>query len=57
MPGVTHQHQSTRDEEVDDVPEQGRKPEVDHVNATDKLDMLGLDGAFADQQQREGAGQ
>lgn len=57
MPGVTHQHQSTRDEEVDDVPEQGRKPEVDHINTTDKLDMLGLDGAFADQQQSEGAGQ
>lgn len=57
MSGVTHQHQSTRDEEVDDVPEQGGKPEVDHVDAADKLDVLGFDGSLADQQQSEGAGE
>lgn len=57
MSGLTHQHQSTRDKKVDNVPEQGGKPEVDHVDTADKLDMLGFDGPLADQQQSEGAGE
>lgn len=54
---MTYQHQSTRNEEIDDVPEQGRQPEVDHVDTADELDVLGLDGPLTDQQESKGAGE
>lgn len=57
MSVVTHQHQRTGNEEVDEVPKQGREPKIGHIDPADKLHVLGLDGSLADQQEREGAGQ
>lgn len=54
---VTHQHEETGQQEVDQVPQKGREPEVGQVDSADLLHMLGLDGGLSDQQQSKGAGQ
>lgn len=53
----TDQHEETRQQEVDQVPKQGWKPEVCQVDAADLLHMLGLDGGLCYKQQGKSAGQ
>lgn len=53
----TDQHEETGHQEVDQVPQQGRKPEVWQVDAADLLHMLGLDRRLRYKQQGKGAGQ
>lgn len=53
----TDQHEETGQQEVDQVPQQRRKPEVRQVDTADLLHMLGLDGGLGYEQKGECAGQ
>lgn len=53
----TYQHEETGQQEVDQVPQKGREPEVEQVDSADFLHVLGLDGGLGHEQQSKGAGQ
>lgn len=55
--GYTDQHEKARQQKVEQVPHQSRKPEVRQVDTADLLHMLGLDGGLCHKQQSEGTGQ
>lgn len=53
----TDQHEKARQQEVEQVPNQSREPEVRQVDTADLLHMLRLDGGLCHKQQSEGTGQ
>ncbi len=52
----TDQHEQARQQEVDEVPQQGGEPEVGEVDPADPLHMFGLHRPLRDEEQGEGAG-
>lgn len=53
----TDQNEKTGQQEIDQVPQKGRKPEVEQIDAADLLHMFRLDGGLRYKQQSKGAGQ
>lgn len=53
----TDQNEKTGQQEIDQVPQEGRKPKVEQIDTADFLHMFRLDGGLRYKQQSKGAGQ